>query len=273
MRLETPACIGSATRASARSRSASVRPWRSVPKASSARGGSAAGSNGSPSGSSASSGGRSEAPRRSAGPPRRPAGAGQLRGAHHRQGEVQPGRAAQRVRLPWIDRAGGDDTGHVAGRRHPHAGAHVEEVARVLKQHARPLVRVEALAPTLGRGPRRHGDHAGARHARREPGEGLLVDDRHQLAEATDEIRREHPGELLELLRLGADDHVQRRAEAQRVLKRVEALDDRAPRVAPGLEEVGHQTPRGGRCACLGHRPRLALEQPCRPRSAPGRRP
>ena len=56
MRLETPGRIGIATRASARASSSAETPSRSVPKASSARGGSALAASGSPSGSTASNG-------------------------------------------------------------------------------------------------------------------------------------------------------------------------------------------------------------------------
>src|SRR5262249_11732280 len=56
LRLETPARVGMPRRASARSSSASLRPWRSVPKARIARGGSSAECRPDPSGSIAPSG-------------------------------------------------------------------------------------------------------------------------------------------------------------------------------------------------------------------------
>ena len=57
--------------------------------------------------------------------------------AGDRHGVVQPGGAAQRVRMPGIVAAGAEHAGDVGGGGDAHAGAHVAEIAGVLEQHDR----------------------------------------------------------------------------------------------------------------------------------------
>ena len=95
-RLETPVAHRDPDARSARARSSSLSPWRSVPKASTARGVRSAGSQ-----RLAVRVQREQRTRDRARAPRR------LSSARHRQGEVQAGGAPQRVGMPRVVAAGG----------------------------------------------------------------------------------------------------------------------------------------------------------------------
>ena len=172
MRLDTPVRIGIAMRASARASSSELSPWRSVPNARIARGGSVAGSR--------SLAGGVEREQRAVRRGRQSVGQ-----ARDGQRVVQAGAAAQGVGMPGVVAAGGEHRGGVRGRADAHAGAHVAEVARVLQQHHGRGTRIGEHSGRVDRGALGEGDHAGRRGQRGQLGEYVGGD----LARERDHLR------------------------------------------------------------------------------------
>ena len=235
MRLETPARIGIRTRAAARAASCALTPSRSLPNASSAPCGSgpeliAAGI---------------EHDQRPVAQPRRI-------GAPDRQREVQPRRAAQRRRVPRVARPGGQHGGGARSRGHAHDRADIAEPARVLEQHGGR--RGRGGQHRGGIDPRASCDRGdtGVWNVRDERLERSLGDERRQLlAQVGREPLRQPPERGAVRRRRGHDLG----AEAQRVLERVEALEQHQPLVRASGRE-------GLRDGIRSHRESMAAPAP-----------
>ena len=169
LRLETPARIGIAMRASARSSSSPLMPWRSVPKASTARGGQPPGRSSSPSGSIASSG-RSLS--------------GSASTAATGSAKCRPAAPRTASGIPGVVLAGGQDRGRVGRGGDPDAGADVAHVLRLLEQDDRGRARVGEHGGEVDRRAAGDRDDAGARHQRHQLGQVCGVDPLHPAAPA-----------------------------------------------------------------------------------------
>ena len=200
-------------------------PWRSVPKARTARGGQPRpGRSSSPSGSIASSG-------------RSLAGSASI--ARHRQGEVQAGGAAHRVRVPGVVLAGGQNRGRVGRRGDPDAGADVPHVASAARAGPRAPARGSASTAARSTGGRRAiattpvRGTSGTSSARSATSIGST-----RPAEAPRQVRRQLGRQPLQLIRIDRHGLDQLSAEAQRVLEGVEALEDGQVGIAPRFAEA-----------------------------------
>ena len=114
-------------------------------------------------------------------------------------GVVQPGGAAQRVRMPGVMAAGGEHPGDVGGGGDANACAHVAQVARVLEQHHRRRAPVGEHgggvdAAALGQ---RH--HAGAGRERSELVEHARLDLAGEGVHARAQIGGELGGQAIQL--------------------------------------------------------------------------
>ena len=223
MRLETPARIGSATRPSAAASSSSLSPWRSVPKARTARGRHRRRVDLLPL--------RVERQQRPALHPARRA----LDRGDGGQRVVEPGGAAHGVGVPGVVLADRQQRRRVGRRGDPHAGAEVAHVARLLEQDDRRLARVgerrrrgRRACGGRSRRPRCAAPAAPARRARRRR---PAADHRR---EAPRQVRRQVGREPLQLGRVDRHRRLHLGPEAQRVLERMEALQHRQLRITPG---------------------------------------
>jgi hypothetical protein len=140
-------------------------------------------------------------------------------------------RATGRAKCSPADplRAGREHGTHIGGGRYAHHSADVGEVARILEQHERP--------PDVGGG---RGGRWAARDAkdsrRYRPAAGLEICARGHLLEQgcefVGDIRCQFARQLQRRLAVGGDRELDRRAEAERVLERVEPLEPHEIRVA-----------------------------------------
>ena len=214
--------MGSRTTWSAAARRPSLSPWRSVPNASIARGGSVRGSTGSPAGSSATSG-RSPAGAVAT----RPTGSAKCSPAAPRTASGLHGSASPVVSTAAASAAAATRT-------------QAPRLPRLRGSSSRTTGASRGSASTAARsnaGRRASADDARARRVRPERGERLR---RHlrRLLEAAREVGREVVGEPLEQVDVGRHQLLERGPEAQRVLDRVEALEDHAGLVAAGRAEA-----------------------------------
>ena len=154
---------------------------------------------------------------------------------------MQPGGAAQRVGVPGVVAAGGEHAGDVRGGGDAHAGAHVAEIARILEQHHRRRPPVGEHGRGVDGGALGQADHARRGRERRELLEDRSVHWAGQLAHARAHIGGEKRREPLELGRVAAGDLEHVRAEAQRVLERVEAFQHGQRLIAPRAPEARDQ--------------------------------
>ncbi len=117
------------------------------------------------------------------------------RHAEHRQGEVQPGRAADGARIPRVVVAGGQDGRAVGGRGDADDRSHVPEIARVLQQDDRPVRRGGPDALRRVPGTAGEADDSGVGRPRRRERQQLRVGGAQEAAERRTHVRRQLGGE------------------------------------------------------------------------------
>jgi pyrroloquinoline-quinone synthase len=145
--------------------------------------------------------------------------------AADRQSVVQPGRTAQRVGMPGVVAAGGEDRGHVGGGCDADARTHVAEVAGILEQDHRGGPLLGEHRGRVDRGALCQCHHPGRRRQRRELLEDRRLDLTGERAQAVAQVGREQGGQTVELGGVAGDDLEDRGAEAKGMLECMEAFE------------------------------------------------
>jgi hypothetical protein len=155
---------------------------------------------------------------------KRPTAIRQRIGPHHRQGEVEPRRAAKRRRMPGIVPAGGQQ-GRGPGRRgYPDDGADVSEMGRLVEEDEWRVPTAAQHVREIGLGPSCDSDDTGCRGDRRQSREHAGRDFLHEATQRIAEVRGETLGERFQALRIMRAGKLDRGAEAERMFERMKSF-------------------------------------------------
>ncbi len=148
-----------------------------------------------------------------------------LRNADDGKRKVQSSRAAQHLGMPWILSSGSQNRRRVGRGSDPDAGTDVAEIPRVLEQHHWSRLRRGQNGVKISGRSAGDADQARPRHLRRQFREGVRCDDPQAAHQASPHIRGQSIGETSGRVGVSSDERHQLRAEANRVLDGMEALE------------------------------------------------